>query len=424
MEKKVVDCDGYKIHSIKTDRYKTTQIEIIFRVPATKGNLAKNAFLANMLSDSSEKYPTQRTFAIKLEDLYQTYYGCSSHKIGQCLHTVFTLKFINPEYIKEKNYLKNVITFFIENITKPNVQNKAFDLELFNIKKDEILLDIAAIEESPDKMAINNALSMMDSSSITALRALGTKQDVEAITPENLYKYYLDLFANAMIDVFVAGDTDMGVIIQAIQDVFKVKSIKEKKLKYFINNAGRKKVLYKEDISNFVQSQFVAIYNIADLTKEEREVVFHVFNFILGSGGLSSKLYRYIREENSYCYRISSMYFKYDNLLCIASSLAKENINHTIKLMKKAIKEMQKGKFTDDDLMEAKQNLISSLKISKNTPRAIFGGVEFKTFIGNYDDQEKIALLERITKEDVINVAKKIKANIYYVLSEGTNERN
>ena len=41
---------------------------------------------------------------------------------------------------------------------------------------------------------------------------------------------------------------------------------------------------------------------VANLEKIEKELTFHELNFILGSGGLSSKLNRYVREDNGYCY--------------------------------------------------------------------------------------------------------------------------
>ena len=154
------------------------------------------------------------------------------------------------------------------------------------------------------------------------------------------------------------------------------------------------------------------------LTKDEKEITFHLLNYILGSGGLNSKLYQYIREENSYCYKIASMYFKYDNLLCIASSLAKENISHAVKLINKALKEMQSGDFTINDIVDAKKNMLLSLNVNKNNPSAILANYQFKYFLGNYDIEQKIELIEKITKEDIVSLAKKIKENTVYVLSE------
>jgi predicted Zn-dependent peptidase len=118
------------------------------------------------------------------------------------------------------------------------------------------------------------------------------------------------------------------------------------------------------------------------------------------------------------------MYFKYDNLLCIASSLAYDNINDAIKLIKKSIKEMQKGIFSEDDINDAKKNMLLSLNVNKNNPSAILASYEFNYFLGNYLINEKIDKLNAITKEDIVKLANKIVDNTYYVLSEDKNERN
>lgn len=418
MEYKSIDCKSYNIHTIKTNRFKTTKIEVIFRTKVDKETLAINSFLAAMLNESSKKYSTRRKLAIKCEELYKTYYYCFANKIGNCLNTIFSVNFINPEFISEKDYLENVVEFLFDMIGKPNAENKEFDIDTFNIVKNNILLDIESIEENAEKKAINNALTAMDEESISSLRILGTKEDIEKITPEKLYEAYLNLINNAIIDIFIIGNTNMDNIVKYVKKYYQNRKIRTGKIDYYIENNFRKKVLFKEEESKFLQSQLVCLYNLEKLTKDEKEITFHLLNYILGSGGLSSKLYRYIREENSYCYRISSMYFKYDNLLCIASSLAKENISHTVKLTNKAIEEMQKGDFTEEDIQDAKQNMLLSLNVNKNNPGAVLANYEFKVFLGNYDINEKIELIEKITKEDIVNLAKKIKENTIYVLSE------
>ncbi|MBE6148936.1 MAG: insulinase family protein [Firmicutes bacterium] len=424
MEYKSIDCKSYSIHTIKTNRFKTSKIEVIFRAKVDEKTIALNSFLAAMLNESSKKYPTRRKLAIKCEDLYKTYYYCFANKVGDCLNTIFSVNFINPEFISEKDYLENVIEFLFEMINKPNVINEEFDIDTFKIVKNNILLDIESIEENAEKKAINNALVTMDSESVSSLSILGTKEDVEKITPEKLYEAYQNLINNSLIDIFIIGNTNMDNIVKYIKKYYHNRKIRTSKIDYYIENKLRKNPLEKEDSSSFLQSQLVCLYNLDNLTKDEKEITFHLLNYILGSGGLSSKLYRYIREENSYCYRISSMYFKYDNLLCIASSLAKENVMHTVKLITKSIKEMQNGEFTEEDIKDAKQNMLLSLNVNKNNPSAVLANFEFKVFLGNYDINEKIELIEKITKADIVSLAKKIKENTIYVLSEEQDERD
>lgn len=418
------DKKSYKIHTIKTDRFKTSRIEVVFRMPITQNNIGIYSFLAGMLNESSKKYPTRRLLAIKCEDLYKAYYYCSSLKVGNVLNIIFSINFINPDLIDETNYLEDVIGFLFDMILHPNVCNEEFDIDTFNIVKNNIALDIDSIEEDANKKAINNALNFLDENSPSSYSLLGTKEELLNFTPSKLYKAYTNLINNFAVDIFVIGNLNMEKTVALISSIYKNHRINDNNFDYYIDNKIKKKIAMKEETSTFLQTQLIYLFNLVRLNKEEKEVTFQLLNYILGSGGLSSKLYRYIREENSFCYRIGSMFFKYDNLLCVNVALENKNVDATIKYIKKAIKEMQKGQFSDEELSDAKNNMLLALKYNKNNPLSLLAHLEFKVFLGNYDIDERIELVQKITKEDIIALANKIADNSIYVLKEGTNEGN
>ena len=85
---------------------------------------------------------------------------------------------------------------------------------------------------------------------------------------------------------------------------------------------------------------------------------------------------------------------------------------------------MQQGDFTDDDIKDAINNLKLSLELGKNSEMGILNNYELKVFNGNYSFDEKLEKIEKITKEDIIKVANKVKLNTIYSLNEGNHEEN
>jgi len=158
------------------------------------------------------------------------------------------------------------------------------------------------------------------------------------------------------------------------------------------------------------------LFNLDGLTKRERDFVIHLYNVILGSGGLTSKLYKYLREENSLCYVVSSMYQKYDGLLMVYSGIDKKDKNKCIKLVNKAMNEMMKGYFSDEELENAKRSVISSIKMSEDTNGGIINNYLFNDLdnLPLYD--ERVKEFKTITKEEIMEVAHKIKTNTIYLL--------
>ena len=61
---------SYNLHMLKTDRFKTITIDLIFRKKINKEDITKTNFLADMLTFSNKNYKTRREMAIKQQDLY------------------------------------------------------------------------------------------------------------------------------------------------------------------------------------------------------------------------------------------------------------------------------------------------------------------------------------------------------------------
>ena len=145
---------------------------------------------------------------------------------------------------------------------------------------------------------------------------------------------------------------------------------------------------------------------------------------VLGGGSLETKLYHKLRDENSLCYSLRSMYQKYDDLLIIGTSVDKSNVSLAIKLIKETIKEML-TEVTDEEIATAVNSKISAINMAFDEPGRIIDEYLFRN-ISDLDDAEtRIEEYKNITKEMVMNVAKKISLNTIYVLEGGdSNEEN
>lgn len=415
MEYRKFDCNSYKIHTIKTDKFKTVRMEIIFSREVDKKTMPVFTFLADLLTDCSKKYKRRKDIAIRLEELYKAVFYGVTNKVGNLFTTSFILEFIDPSYIKDEDYLNNVLRLPFDIINNPQVKNNEFDLNNFNIIKKGILEEIEALKESSDKLALLNALGKMDNNSPSSFRVLGTKEDIENITPFNLYEAYQDLFNHSNCDIFIIGNINMDESVKIIKDAFRNRVIKLKKPKLLVNNNIRKKPIKVEEKSNFIQSTLVMVYNIHGLEKIDKTAPFHVFNYILGSGGINAKLYQKLRNENSLCYSVRSLYLKYDELLIIEVSLDESNVKKAEKLIRKCIDEMLNGKYTDEVLEDAKKNLIFSLKMGTDNNVSILNNYVFNYFDELPLLEERIELIKSVKRTDLIKCAKSLVLNTIYV---------
>ena len=416
---KTYKCNSFNVHTIKTDKFKTSHMEIVFRKSVVKEELGAYSFLLDMLSETSKNYPKRQDLIVRLEELYKTsIYGLTT-KTGNLLNASLIVDFINPDLIEEENYLENVLKLPFELLQHPNVVNEEFDLKQFNIIKERIKREINSIKDNSFKLAIGNAFKAMDESSPTSYSILGTIEQLDKITPASLYKTYKNLFKKCVCDIYIIGNLDMDEVVSLIKKYFKHRYINNDIFNLDVDNHFRKKEIIKTEKSENIQANMVVIYNIDALSEEEKHVTFQVFNYIFGKGELTSKLYKQIRKKKRLCYSINSLYMKYDKLLVIHVSLDNKNTKKAVSLIKKCLKDMISGDFSLEELEDAKMNLIMSLDLANDNNVAILNNYVFNYLDNLPEIDKRKEMLKQVSKEDVIRVAKKLKINTVYVLEGG-----
>ena len=421
MEYRKFEYPSFNLYTVKTNRFKTCQMEIIFKEESKKENVLLRTFLADLMSDCSQEYATRKDVARKLEELYQASFYGLTNKTGNLFMTSFVLNFLNPRFVQEEDYLEDVLALPFEMILHPAIEAGDFDIRNFNIVKNRLHDEILGINENINRFSLKMALEELDHHSPTSYGVLGTVEDLERISPKKLALAYQDLMM-ASCDIFIIGDLDMDVVANIIFKYFKNPVVKTKELpELYVLNKPLKRVKKVRKEAHFLESNLVQIYSLENLSEKEKITTFHFYNYLFGGGGLNTKLYQLLREKNSLCYGIKSMYLKYDNLLVIQTSIDKKDVSKAERLIRQAFKEMKIGDFTDLELQNAKESFIFSLNLSLDNPAGILNNYIFHVLDHLPLIEDRIQMIKEVTREEIVRVANKIKPNISFVL-EGEEE--
>ena len=412
----------YNIYTIKTDKFKTCHMEIVFRNNINKNDITKRSLITEMLVENSKKYKTRRDMIIELENLYNSYFYGVTNRIGSSILTSFCFDFIDPKLINED--LEQFIKFPIETVLNPNVNNNEFDITTFEYVKTRVKNDIESLIEDPKKYSIDKLLSNMCPDTESSININGYIEDLDLITPTNLYEYYISMLEHDYIDIYIIGNLDMDNVSKIIKDNLKINVFKNHKIDYEINNKSVSKPKKLVENFNFSQENLCIGLNIENMTQFEKNYVGHIYNMILGGGSLETKLYNRLRNENSLCYNCVSIYQKFDNLLILHTAISKENENLAIKLMKKALLDMEQGNITEEEIENAKKLITTTLNMAEDVPGRIIDNYIFKNLYGLDDLEVRIKKYNSITKKEIVDFAKKIKINTILCVRDGENENN
>ncbi len=415
MQYRKVELGSYNLHMIKTDRFKTVNVQIILSDKIKKEDITKRNFLSDILTYSCKKYKTKRALSIASQELYAASVYSTSYRLGNYYNTDINLYFLNEKY-SEKGMMEKSMAFLKEIIFHPNIEDNRFDSNSFQIIKNNMKLQIESVKEDTRKYSMIRMLENMDKNMPYSYHGFGYLEDLEKITEENLYEYYKEFIKNSNVEIFVIGDIEFNSIEKIIREQFKFNVYKKKKenptIVHHKLRTIAKKVIESDDIN---QSKLTIGCKLKDLTEFERNYVLTIYNIILG-GGSESLLFKNVREKHSLCYYISSSSNKVDNLLIISSGIAKNNFKKVLTLIKKEMKNIEQGKFSEDAIVQAKIRYNSILDEIYDYPNQIISAYYASIILGvDFPEIRKKKIME-VTKEDIMKLSKKIKIDTIYLL--------
>lgn len=420
MEYKDVKLNSYNVHFIKTDKFKTIDIKIVFTDEFCKEEITKRNFLIDVLSSSTKKYNTRRKLNIKCQDLYSLNLQCSNYRLGNYLISKMGISFLNPKYT-EKSMLGESIDLLSEVIFNPNVNKQKFDSRTFNLVKKDLENEILTIKEQPKLYATTRFFEVIGENKPYAYHGYCYLDDLKKINESDLYAYYQKFIKKNMVDIYVVGDFDFDEVLSLLREKIKITTFKKKKCSMVIHhNKIRKRLRKVIEKSNFKQAKLIIGLKLSDLSEFEFNYVSSLYNLILG-GISDSLLMRNVRLKESLAYYANSSLNKADNLIIINSGIESSNFSKTLKIIKKTLKDIQNGKITDDDILKAKTEYLSSLNLITNLPGGLID-LQIANNLGLSESFEtrKERIVE-VTKEDIIRFSQKISLDTVYLL-EGNNE--
>lgn len=414
------DCGSFNLHMIKTDKFKTINMSVIFRDKIQKEEITIRNFLSDILVYSNNKYKKRKQMKQKQQDLYSVGINSRTYRLGNYYNNEFNLNFLDEKY-SEKGMFKQSIEFLSDIIFDPNVINKAFDQTSFEIIKENTKKQIESIKENTSKYSMIRLFENMGKNMPYSYHSFGYMDDLEKITQTSLYDYYVKFINKNMIDIFIIGNIDFNETENIIKEKFKFRTFKKKPIDTIIKHKKVrktiKKIVEEEQVS---QSKLAIGCKIGDISEFERNYVLTVYNIILG-GGSSSKLFKDVREKNSLCYNVFSSPYKLDSILLIGAGIARKNTDKTIRLVKRNLKDIEKGLFDEEMIKKAQNKYISSVNSIEEHPHMLISSYYAMELLGTDEPEERKKQIMKVTYDDIRNLAKKISIDTIYLLGGEDN---
>ena len=413
--------EGIKIHKIETNQLKTNLYAVFLATPLKRENVTKDALIAAVLRRGTKNIISQDKISKELEEMYGASFDCGIEKTGDNHIIKFYLEALNEEFLPEKEELtQKCINILLDIVTNPFVENNGFKQEYVDGEKENLKQIINGKIDNKARYSLDRCVEEIFKGEPYGLYKYGYVEDLEKITPQNLYEYYKELIKNCKIDIYYSGIFDNDNTEKNIEKRLQENNIEPRNAKYVINNEMTEKKQKSEtktveESMDVTQGKLVLGLQIDDNNKNSRFAA-SVYNAILG-GGANSKLFQNVREKNSLAYTASSSYIRTKNVILVHCGIDIDKYEKALETIKEQIEDMKKGNFTDKDIEDAKKLIISSVKsisAEQDTEITYDYGQELSnehTTIKDYQQN-----IEQVKREQIVDIANKININTIYFL--------
>ena len=413
--KKKTICDGVSFGNIKDDRFKRGRINATLIVPLDKKNAAANALLSCVLTRSCKKYPDFTSLNRKLDELYGAALYPSVSKYGDFQTVTLSVSGLDDRYALDGKSISSEITELLCSILfEPNITNGHFLEEDFQQEKRQLIENIDAEFNDKRSYAIRRCIEIMCRDELFSISRFGSREDVAALTQENIYKAWKSLLDNARAELCMLGSTPYEKALEGFKKYFDGKPRKMTGSTKIISDVGEvKRIVETEEI---VQSKLVMGFRSAYPKTVRERIANTLMSMILG-GTPTSKLFQNVREKQSLCYYCSSNVNNNKGIMLIDSGVETDNIEKTESAVMEQITALVHGNVTDEELLSAKKalkNLYISTMDSLSAMHAWYMGSVLSSLVAS--PLEEAEIVDDITKEEVVELANRIKLDTVFSL--------
>ena len=321
---------------------------------------------------------------------------------------------IKPE-CKEDYFIINVQTTTAQidktlNILNEILNNALFDDYELEKSRAEILSKIKQRRDLPKNIANDNLNTAIYEGSVYSRTNEILEKTLPSLTAGDVKTYYNKILDSKNIIISVNGNVDSKKMAETFGSILHEKPFpKFDYNKYNVTKLTSPKKITKT-IKDLKTSWLYIGWQTAGIQNPKDFVTLKVMNIILGSG-LSSRLYKNLRESDGLAYQLGSKYspFVLGGTFTTFVGTNPDTLEYSREKMLKEVDRLKTEFVSDTELKDAKDRLKGSfiIALETNSKKALNIGI-FETYGFGYDFMDRyVKMIDEVTASDIVKIANK-----------------
>lgn len=418
---------GVYLRTITTDKFKTGCFSVSFMEKLSADTAAMNALLPKVLCRGSKNKPDMQSISKVSDNLYGMQIEPTARKFGDVQIFGIMCDCVDGRYTDAGDgLLEECIALAGEILLNPRVENQAFFEDYVAGEKENLKNEILSESNNKLSYAYRRAMACMYPDCGFGLSELGEIDKVEEIDASKLYKDYLRVINNAEVEIFYCGSASFVQVEKAVKVQFA--ALSDRDVSAVKVSAAKAPMACTETVEQMDMSQAVLLLGTSpEVTFADEDLpAMRVLSSVLG-GGTASKLFVNVREKKSLCYYTGTRYDRFNGSMFMYCGVEPEMVDKARAELIRQLDECINGNIADDELMNAKRQLINQYKTINDSAYSLENYWLAEAVSGMNMSLEQIMKdISRVTAEQVSQVAEKCELKLTYLLTgkgENVHER-
>lgn len=405
--------DGVQLHRYIDPNFKTFRISVHMMVPLAREEVSKNCLLPAMVSRVSREYPDYTAMSAHLADLYGAHIDSGVTKMGKYQVMTLSVGGIANRYAFDGENIEEEQRKLLFSVLFDPFRDSdgLFPEEGFDQEKRQTLE--AMDSEFNDKIfyARKQALALFLGDAVQGISKKGTREQVAALTREELSAQWEKLMKEAQFEIFLLGDCASDP--EAFRTAFQGYGVNYQ-MDHGLAPKVVEKVKEKIEPAQTVQSKLVMIFRGPSDVRHyhPQRMMAAVFG-----GSPSAKLFLNVREKMGLCYYCAANIDPLVGCMIVESGVDTENVEKAKEAILDQLAQLQAGELTDEEMLHTRLALCNGFRGVTDSLSAIENWYLTHCLFPQQESpiqaMEKIA---QVTKEDVVNAANALKLDTVFVL--------
>ncbi len=407
---------GVTLRCFRDCRFKQGALSIQFIRPMDRQEAPLNALVPAVLLRGCKGAPDLRAITLRLDDLYGASVGPLVRRVGDYQTTGLYSSFIADRYgLDGDKILASMAEFLRQLLLEPVTQNGVFSKDFVESEKKNLISTIASHLNDKRTYAMDRLMRQMCRADSSGIPRLGTQEQVDAITPEGLYAHYRRILQESPMELFYVGAAAPDQVHSLLAPMFRNESRQVLTLppQSGFRDGGPSESQEEMDVH---QGKLCMGFLTPITIRDDQFVAMQLMNLVFG-GGVTGKLFMVLREQMSLCYAIGSAYHGSKGILTVSAGIDSAQEPNVRARVLEQLEACQKGQITLEELVSAREALISSLRTVHDSPGAMENYYASAVQSGlKLTVQEYMEAAASVTIEQIAEAAKQLRLHTVFFL--------